>query len=268
MLRPTTFFTGFDIAQFLLLKKLTLLGTVRKSRTELPIQLLLKKREQYESIFMFTENTLLVSYAPQQNRTVILMSTMHDQPEVDTVNEERKPFAVLDYNSTKGAVDSFDQQIGYYSCARKTNRWPMRLFYFIIDAASFNSSVIFRMSNDAWKENEGRRRDQRRLFLLTLGEQMVMPAIQNRAVNSMICNRPQLSRAFTSVGVMPTGSCGKAGSSDGSRKRGRCIHCPRQKEQNVSVRCSRCQMFVCGQTSTKMSTCNQCPSTAAAYGDD
>jgi hypothetical protein len=151
------------------LKKLTLLGTVRKSRTELPIQLLLKKREQYESIFMFTENILLVSYAPQKNRTAILMSTMHDQPEVDTVNEERKPFAVLDYNCTKGAVDSFDQQIGYYSCARKTNRWPMRLFYFIIDAACFNSSVIFRMSNDAWKENEGRRRDQRRLFLLTLG---------------------------------------------------------------------------------------------------
>jgi hypothetical protein len=166
------------------------------------------------------------------------------------------------FNSTKGAVAASTKT------TPKTNRWPMRLFYFIIDAACFNSSVIFRMSNDAWKENEGRRRDQRRLFLLTLGEQMVMPAIQNRAVNSMICNRPQLSRAFTSVGVMPTGSCGKAGASDGSRKRGRCIHCPRQKEQKVSVRCSRCQMFVCGQHSTKMSTCNQCPSTAAAYGDD
>src|SRR5664279_3402526 len=103
------------------------------------------------------------------------MSTMHNQPEVDTDSEARKPFAILDYNSTKGAVDSFDQQIGYYSCARKTNRWPMRLFYFIVDSACFNSSVVFRMSNDEWKGKEGKRRDQRRLFLLQLGEQMVMP---------------------------------------------------------------------------------------------
>jgi len=64
------------------------------------------------------------------------MSTMHSQPEVDTENEIHKPFAILDYNGTTGAVDSFDQQISCYSCARKSNRWPMRQFYFIIDCAS------------------------------------------------------------------------------------------------------------------------------------
>jgi hypothetical protein len=39
-----------------------------------------------------------------------------------------KHYMVLDYNMTKGAVDAFDQEVSYYTCAHKTRRWPMRLF--------------------------------------------------------------------------------------------------------------------------------------------
>jgi len=47
------------------------------------------------------------------------------------------------YNEEKGGVDSHDQMCSLYTAARKTNRWPMRLFYGIIDSAALNAFDIF-----------------------------------------------------------------------------------------------------------------------------
>jgi hypothetical protein len=76
------FFTSYDLGQFLLTQNTTLLGTMRKSRTEIPPAFLPKTREEFESKFAFTNNTALVSYAPSKNRTVVLLSNMHNRPEV------------------------------------------------------------------------------------------------------------------------------------------------------------------------------------------
>ena len=129
---------------------------------------------------------MLVSYAPKQNKNVVLLSTMHDQPQVDMDSEARKPYAILDYNSSKGAVDSFDQQISQYSCARKTCRWPRRILYFIVDTACFNPSVGFPMANAERKEQTLEKFDRRRLLMLQIGEELVMPLIQSRAANTHI----------------------------------------------------------------------------------
>jgi len=74
---------------------------------------------------------------------------MHDKPEVNVHMDSvaKKPFAILDYNATKGAVDAFDELVGNYSCGRKSNRWPMRLFYFMIDTAGVNAYVMFGMTS-------------------------------------------------------------------------------------------------------------------------
>ena len=100
------FFTSYNLAQFLLTKQLTLLGTVQKNRKEVPPEP--SKRAEYESLFVFTKDTSMVSYAPNKNKTVLLLSTMHEQPDID---EQKKPIIVLDYNATKGAVDAFDQEV-------------------------------------------------------------------------------------------------------------------------------------------------------------
>jgi hypothetical protein len=101
---------------------------MRKNRKELPPEIL-RQRKQFESAFLFTKDTTLVSYAPKRNKSVVLLSTMHDQVEVDDTTEARKPFIILDYNSTKGAVDTFDEEISAYSSMRRTRRWPMRLAF-------------------------------------------------------------------------------------------------------------------------------------------
>ena len=122
------FFTSHALAKFLLGQNLTLLGTVRKTRKELPSEFVLKKRTAFESVFAFTEDTILVSYTPKTNKTVVLLSTMHNKEEINTDSEKKKPQMILDYNATKGAVDTFDKMVKSYTCARSTRRWPMRLF--------------------------------------------------------------------------------------------------------------------------------------------
>jgi hypothetical protein len=255
------FFTGHQLGQFLLSKKMTLLGTVRKSRTELPRELIPAQREPYESIFAFTIDTMLVSYSPKRNKTVLVMSTMHSQPEVDEDldSNAKKPYAVLDYNSTKGAVDTFDQLISNYSCARKTLRWPMRLFYFIVDTACVNALVAFKMQNPDWNNHHASTRlDKRRFFLLELGEALVADNVKRRASNRMISGRPQMASALAILGMNST--CGEKVTAM-EKKRGRCIACPRTKDQKVTNRCSVCHEFVCGLHSTKATTfeCLQCP---------
>jgi len=65
------------------------LGTVRKTRKELPNEFVLKKRTAFESVFAFTEDATFVSYAPKTNKTAVLLSAMHNKEEINAENEKR-----------------------------------------------------------------------------------------------------------------------------------------------------------------------------------
>ena len=254
------FFTSYNLAQFLLTKQLTLLGTVRKNRREVPHELVPSKRAEYESVFAFTKDTTMVSYAPRKNKTVLLLSTMHDQPEIDD-NEQKKPFMVLDYNGTKGAVDAFDQEVGYYSCARQTRRWPMRLFFFIVDASCLNAFVLWNLKNPQWKDHQcSRRLDKRRLFLLEVANQWIEPMIARRSANPTISHQPSVAKAMLAIGVQPGPS---PSASNQSKKRGRCQSCPRKSDSKSDHRCTKCNHFVCGKHANKTTeySCITCPLT-------
>jgi hypothetical protein len=111
-----------------------------------------------------------------------------------------KPYGVLDYKSTKEAVDCFGQQITKYSCARKTNRWPMRLFYFITDSVGYNAF------------------EQRRVVLLELKEQLVTSLMKQRATNHNIGRRTSIARAMLSFGIEPNETAKSPSSAE--KKRG------------------------------------------------
>ena len=79
-----TFETGLDLAHDLKNNGLTLLGTIRKNRIELPPELVFaKNREIFSSMFAFGNETTLVSYCPKKGKVVVLLSSTHDQPEVN-----------------------------------------------------------------------------------------------------------------------------------------------------------------------------------------
>ena len=82
-----------------------------------------------------------MSVSPKKNKRVVFLFTVHSEKkrDEDTGKEEINVF----YNQENGGVDSHDQICSLYTTARKTNRWPMRLFYGIIDSAALNTFVIF-----------------------------------------------------------------------------------------------------------------------------
>ena len=125
---------------------------------------------------------------------------MHDSPEIDRESDIKKPHMILDYNSTKGAVDTFDQMLKNYTCARGTRRWPMRLFFFIVDAGLLNGSVIWFLTNPNYHSRD---KTKRRSFLLDVSNAMIRPMIEYRARNANISHMPTVKRAMMSVGVEP-----------------------------------------------------------------
>ncbi|KAJ8393713.1 hypothetical protein AAFF_G00057660 [Aldrovandia affinis] len=103
------FFTSYSLGQELLKSKLTMVGTVRKNKPELPSALLnMQNRAVNSSKFAFTDTTIVVSYSPKKRKNVLLMSTLrHDAAVIS--RDDRKPTIFLDYNANKGGVDNLDK---------------------------------------------------------------------------------------------------------------------------------------------------------------
>jgi len=67
---------------------------------------------------------------------------MHNQEEVDETHALRKPVMILDYNATKGGVDTSDQILRMYSTKRMTRRWPVAVFSNIVDISALITYIV------------------------------------------------------------------------------------------------------------------------------
>ena len=99
-------------------------------------------KEGHSSSFYFTNDTTVVNYIPKKNKNVVLISTLHHDNEVSNRND-KKPQIILDYNSTKGAVDTLDQVTSTYTCKRKINKWSVIFFYNILGVSAYNAYVLW-----------------------------------------------------------------------------------------------------------------------------
>lgn len=242
------FFTSYELAEFLLTKNMTLLGTVRKNKTDTPNELKLSKhRKENSSIFCFTKNISMVSYIPKKNRMVHLLSSQHADNSVSN-EAHSKPVMIMDYNRTKGAVDNSDKLIREYSCGRRTERWPFRIFMNMVDIAAMNAFIIFIQKNPEWNLSNSSRRKK---FLLDLGKKLAEPNMRKRLQNEAK-TIPSLRRALSACGVADEieKNCENFIKRDG-KKRGRCFLCPRNRDKKSKVKCSTCSNFVCNDHRTE-----------------
>ncbi|RZC42715.1 DDE Tnp 1 7 domain containing protein, partial [Asbolus verrucosus] len=97
------------------------------------------------SMFGFKKNSTIVSYIPKKNKNVILVSSLHHDDNIDQARG--KPEIITTYNQMKCRVDVVDQLCSNYNCARSTRRWPMVVFYNILNVAGINSMVIHTCNN-------------------------------------------------------------------------------------------------------------------------
>ncbi|GBM00426.1 hypothetical protein AVEN_179235-1 [Araneus ventricosus] len=85
--------TSYPLSQKLLEKKLTVVGTIRKNKRELPLEFVgTKGKAPHSSILGFQKGMTIVSYIPKKNRSIVLLSTLHNNDNIDeSAGEFRKP---------------------------------------------------------------------------------------------------------------------------------------------------------------------------------
>nr|CAI5836574.1 unnamed protein product [Callosobruchus analis] len=142
---------------------LTVVGTLRKNKPEIPPEFL-KPKISTPNRFAFTQDVVLVSHTPRKNKVVMLLSTMHTNDEVD--QSSGKSEGNLFYNATKGGVDVFHQLCHSKSAARRSKRWPLRVFYGMLDGGVVNAYVIYEANNVS------ARKTPRKKFLLQLANDL------------------------------------------------------------------------------------------------
>ena len=74
------FFTNPTLARKLFQTKLTLVGTMRKNKLELPMEFTVAKGWNVKStVLSFQHDPMIASNCPKKNRAVNMLSTMHSQ---------------------------------------------------------------------------------------------------------------------------------------------------------------------------------------------
>lgn len=83
---------------------------------------------------------------------VHVLSTVYFAQDVVTVrrknrdgtrNSVQRPRAISEYTRRMTGVDRFDQHRTCYSVSRRSRKWWMRIFYFIIDSAVVNAHILY-----------------------------------------------------------------------------------------------------------------------------
>ena len=139
------YFIDMVLAETLLKNGLTMVGTVRGNKRFLPNSFRSGRQlALYDSESAYNENATVLKYQSKRRKSVILLSSMHDTSIVDPYQNPKKRLEmVLFCNSTKGAVDTLDKMAHTYTVKRKTQRWPLVMFFNIIDMATIASRSIW-----------------------------------------------------------------------------------------------------------------------------
>ena len=154
------------------------------------------------------------------------------------IGESSKPLMIEDYNHSKGGVDTFDQMCSQYSCSRKTKRWPLCVFYGMINAAVINAYIIHCEKNIANKL-------ERKVFMQSLALELAKPwAVLRMAVTTL---PRQVKDQICQVYGLPSYAAQRAlnAAADMREPIVRCVECGSKKDKKTRYRCVACNRAVC-----------------------
>lgn len=241
-------FTSYELSEELSKKNLTLVGTLRKNKREIPPSML-SPAPIGSSKFLYQDNKMIVAFHPKKNKKVLLLSSMHQVGEVS--QPSNKPEIIEFYNLTKGGVDVLDKLCHDKTTKRKTRRWPLRYFFGILDIAAVNVYILYKWNTglDSFSSQA------RAKFLKTLALALTKPIIEQRIQN------PHISRNIRQIASHMLGK-GKEDTKqpninrNNDRKRRRCSLCDPSKDRKGNEYCAKCNSCVCGEHKTVI--CSKC----------
>ncbi|XP_035223679.1 uncharacterized protein LOC118196352 [Stegodyphus dumicola] len=158
---------------------------------------------------------------------------MHNDNAIDiTTGESKKPEIITFYNMTKGAVDVVDEMAATYSTTKNTNRWPMTIFYAILNVPAINARIILLSTKEPPTQNR-----TRRSLLKSLGFKVIEDYKKIRSQQTML---PQSLKV----------KLVKNEDSQPSAKKAkviikRCAECGSKENRKTKYICENCQKHVC-----------------------
>lgn len=255
------FFTTLPVAELLLTWNLTIVGTLRKNKTYIPAEMKAHKdRPIGSSLFGFRKNVTMCSYVPRKNKSVTLLSSMHYDGEIA---EGGKPEIIEFYNMTKGGVDKMDQLFSEYPTQRQTKRWPLSLFFNMLDITALAAYIVYGMNNPMLPAKSNKRKQ----FLRSLAEALCMPIIEERALNRQVTRNFSTKIAIESYFNRPLESMLNTEPSTSAAARtpkpisGSCYLCYAQetkRRRKTRKVCGKCKKPMCLEHSITNTDCIIC----------
>ena len=141
-----------------------------------------------------------------------------------------------------------------YTCKRQTQRWPMVLWYNMIDVATLNGYSFFRAQHPEFSTGITNARWH---FLTELSKEFVTPHMKSRLEGNP--NLPTcITEAMGRCGVTKAANQQQERSTEGQQKRKRCQMCPRNKDRKSTNCCWKCSTPPCNGHRQKKIVCDNC----------
>ena len=106
---------------------------------------MMKSKPLYSTVvYQSPSNANLTIYKAKKAKFVYLLSSTHKTVCIDETHKKKLPETIKYYNLSKVGVDVLDQMARYHTCKSSTRRWPVAVFFNIIDCACINAFIIYR----------------------------------------------------------------------------------------------------------------------------
>ena len=189
------YLTSLKLVRSLLNIDTLFIGTMKKNKKYIPPDALAAQSIYSTKCFEDEKGVLLTSYQCKPKKNVLLLSTDHDKgiiPSLSFNETKKKPNTVLTYNVKKVGVDAVDQMARGYNVKAPTRRWPVCVFYNIINLATINSWILYYSINNS--------NISRKYFILKLVEEIkaLTPSRRNILSPSTPVQSPQVKRRHAS----------------------------------------------------------------------
>ncbi|XP_036951566.1 activating transcription factor 7-interacting protein 1 isoform X2 [Acanthopagrus latus] len=227
------FFTSLKLATALQAKNTSLVGTMGKQKRELPPSVK-QQAELFSTKVLKCGDATLTVYQGKPRKNVCILSTMHTG--VGTFSGAKaKPESLMYHNGTKHGVDVLDQMARAYSVKGGTQRWPVAVFYNILDLAGINAHILFKECTS--------NKITRRKFLQQLAEELRAEHMEGKAAARQLAQGgPKWMQPMQQA-----------------QKRRQCQVRKGCKQNKTSDTCSKCHRHVCGSCARRAAViCIEC----------
>ncbi|XP_053667577.1 uncharacterized protein LOC128717926 [Anopheles marshallii] len=239
-------FTSPELIKKLHNSRTMVIGEVKKSYPDIPKAFVSSKgRPEHTTLAAYHDAVTLLSYVTKRKDLLILMSSFTDiDPEVseesDEIQKQNQLFQLVElYNRTRSTGQSIKQMCTMYDVVRSTRRWPMVVFFNLMNLSAINAWCIYQLNNP--DENKIGRRD----FLVNMSLELLRPQARRRLDNRTI-SRTLKHRIATFLGINREEYETVPVFENRKDSRGRCYLCSRARNKSTRISCNNCGKFTCG----------------------